>query len=184
MKIKKLSKRKLEGALPLIWKVFCEYEAVNYPEDGKAAFWNAIHSDEYLDMLTSFGAYVNKELVGIIATRNEGTHLSLFFVDAVHQGNGIGRSLWNMVLAKNKSPIITVHSSLYAVPIYQKLGFVITNEIKCENGIQYVPMEYRTVINKNCPCSKKCIRHGKCNECRAHHAKHNRSLPCERKVNI
>ena len=180
MKIKKLSRKKLTQALPLVWKVFSDYEAIHYTEDGKRAFHSAIHSEDYLDTLTAYGAYEGRELVGIIATRNGGSHLALFFVAGDYQRKGIGRSLWNTVLAENTSPIITVHSSVYAVPVYDKLGFVITGERQESDGIQFVPMEYRMLLNENCPCSKtQCSRHGKCNECRAHHAKHNRPLPCE-----
>lgn len=181
MKIKQLNLKKIKKAIPLVWKVFCEYEAVNYTESGKKAFWGAIHSEEYLNMLDAYGAFEGNELLGIIATRNKGSHIALFFIDGTHHNKGIGKSLWNTVLANNTSETITVHSSLYAVEVYKKLGFSVTDEIQTDNEIQYVPMEYRTVINKNCPCSKvKCIRHGKCNECRAHHAKRNRILPCER----
>lgn len=38
-------------------------------------------------------------------------------------------------------------------------------------------------INENCPCKKKkCERHGKCDECRKHHAeyKHQRPVACEK----
>lgn len=38
MKIRKLNREELNDALPLIWKVFCDYEAVNYSETGKQAF--------------------------------------------------------------------------------------------------------------------------------------------------
>ena len=77
--------------------------------------------------------------------------------------------------------VFSVHSSLYAVDVYKKLGFAVAGEMCSEGGIQYVPMEYRMPVNENCPCSKvKCIRHGSCNECRAHHKKHNRPRPCER----
>lgn len=35
--------------------------------------------------------------------------------------------------------------------------------------------------NENCPCKKKkCERHGKCDECRKHHAESKRPRPCER----
>ena len=181
MKIKKLNKKKMLDAIPLVWDVFIQYEATNYPEYGKKAFWEAIHSEEYLDMLTAYGAYEHKELVGIIATRNEGTHLALFFVDGKYHRKGIGRNLWNEVLAENVSPGITVHSSLYAVEIYKMLGFEVTGDIQNDGGIQYVPMEYRMVMNENCPCTKvKCIRHGRCSECKAQHAKRNRPRPCER----
>ena len=68
---------------------------------------------------------------------------------------------------------------------HRKLGFVITGKMQNDGDIQYIPMEYRMEINANCPCSKtKCIRHGRCNECRAHHAKRNRPRPCERKGKI
>lgn len=181
MKIRRLSGKELTDSLPLVWRVFCEFEAVNYPENGKKAFYDAIHSGEYLGSLTAFGAFEKSELVGVIATRNEGTHLALFFVDGDHQGKGIGRSLWNAVLAENVSEKITVHSSLYAVGIYQKLGFTVAGEMQSDGGIQFVPMAYTMTVNENCPCTRsKCDRHGHCSECRAHHSDSSRPRPCER----
>lgn len=40
-----------------------------------------------------------------------------FFEEKI--GKGIGRSLWNAVLKENMSEMITVHSSLFALPIYE-----------------------------------------------------------------
>lgn len=181
MKIKQLNKKKLIKALPLVWEVFCEYEAVNYPEAGKQAFWNAIHSEEYLNMLNAYGAFEGEELLGIIATRNEGSHIALFFVDGAHHKEGIGRRLWNAVLSENTCETITVHSSLFAVEVYKKLGFSQTDDVQEEGGIQYVPMKYTMMIKEDCPCAKvKCIRHGHCNECMARHADSKRLRACER----
>lgn len=59
MKIKEI--RKIEEALPLVWDVFCKYEVVNYPDSLKQAFWDAIHSNEYLQIVHAYGAYENKE---------------------------------------------------------------------------------------------------------------------------
>ena len=137
MKIKELSIKNLNDALPLIWDVFLKYEAVNYSESGKQAFWYAIHSEEYLNMLKAYGAFEDNELIGIIATRNEGSHVALFFVDGEHHGKGIGRSLWNAVLAENTSETITVYSSLFAATIYKKLGFVQTDDVK-EDAVNQV----------------------------------------------
>ena len=42
----------------------------------------------------------------------------------------------------------------------------------------------KMIINENCPCKrKKCERHGKCDECRKHHAESERQRPvyCEKK---
>ena len=141
--IRPLTKTELINSLELVWKVFCEYEAVDYPESGKQAFYQAIHSEEYLNMLTAYGAFEKDVLIGIIATRNSGTHVSLFFVDGQYQRQGVGRSLWNAMLKENTSDIITVHSSLYAKDIYKKLGFVQTSDVVDDCGIRYITMEYK-----------------------------------------
>ncbi|MGN0379183.1 MAG: GNAT family N-acetyltransferase [Butyrivibrio sp.] len=142
--IRALRRDELENALPLVWDVFCEYEAVNYPESGKLAFWNAIHSEDYLDMLSAYGAFEEDVLVGIIATRSEGRHIALFFVDGKYQHKGIGRGLWNAVIENSSVNEITVHSSLYAKDIYRKLGFSQNGDLCEDGGIQYIPMVYRT----------------------------------------
>lgn len=37
------------------------------------------------------------------------------------------------------------------------------------------------IKSENCPCKKKnCIRHGKCDECRKHHADSKRPVYCEK----
>lgn len=146
--IKLLNRKELNSALSLVWKVFCQYEAVNYPESGKQEFWEAIHSEEYLNMLTAYGAFDDDKLIGIIATRNAGGHIALFFVDGAYQHQGIGRALWNAILDENAVKEITVHSSLYAVDIYKKLGFVQTDATQDENGIQYIPMVYKNLIHR------------------------------------
>ena len=145
MEIKKLSKNELEIALEMVWKVFCEYEAVNYPEGGKEAFCQAIHSKEYLAMLEAYGAFCDEKIVGIMATRNEGTHVALFFVDGKYHRKGIGKMLWEAVLSNTSANLITVHSSLYAAEVYKKLGFYQTDSVKEDGGIQYIPMEYNVL---------------------------------------
>ena len=66
MEIKSLTRDELNNALDLVWKVFCEYEAVNYTEESRKVFYDAIHSEEYLDSPTAYGAFDEDELVGII----------------------------------------------------------------------------------------------------------------------
>ena len=51
MEIRLLTREELDQSLDLVWKVFCEYEAVNYTEDSRQIFYDAIHSKDYLDML-------------------------------------------------------------------------------------------------------------------------------------
>lgn len=142
MVIKKMNRKEVEEALPLVWRVFTEYEAVNYSDDGKEAFRRAIYSEEYISSITAYGAYEKSEVVGIIATRNKGAHLALFFVDGNHHRKGIGRRLWEEVFDESKSEEITVNSSMYAVPVYEKLGFSVVGEMQENGGIVYIPMKY------------------------------------------
>lgn len=146
MVIHKLSREQIEEALPLVWDVFCKYEAVDYPESGKTAFWQAIHSADYLNMLTAYGAFDEDKLIGIIATRNEGSHIALFFVDGQYHRRGIGRKLFEASLTDNRNSRITVHSSEYAAEIYKKLGFVPEDELKEEGGIRYIPMVFEREV--------------------------------------
>ena len=143
--IKKLDRQEIENSLSLVWDVFCKYEAVNYPEDGKTAFWEAIHSDDYLNMLTAYGAFDNDRQIGIIATRSEGSHIALFFVDGDYHKHGIGRQLFNACMADNQNDRVTVHSSEYAVEVYKKLGFVQKGAIQESGGIRFVPMEFQAI---------------------------------------
>ena len=75
MIIKKLNFLEIKEFLPLVWKVFCEFEASNYPESAKLAFKQAIYDENYLAMLTAYGAYKDNLPAGIIATREGGKHI-------------------------------------------------------------------------------------------------------------
>ena len=70
------------------------------------------------------------------------THLiNLFFVDKSSQAKGIGKKLINIVIDDNENSFITVNSSRYAVPIYEKIGFVKTEEEKEQDGLKFTPMK-------------------------------------------
>lgn len=130
-----------DSALPLVWSVFLEYEAPDYSETGVAEFYKSIHDEAYLEQLSIYGAYLGDSLIGVIATRNEGTHIALFFVDGKHHRQGIGRKLFETIRSKCNAKKITVNSSPYAVTIYEKLGFCQTDTEQLINGIRFTPME-------------------------------------------
>ena len=121
--IRKLEQGETENALRLVWCVFQEYEAPDYTKEGAGEFYRSIHDEKYLSQLCLYGAFVQEELVGVIATRNRGKHIALFFVDGKYQGQGIGRQLFQTVRAKCPLDKMTVNSSPYAVSIYRKLVF-------------------------------------------------------------
>ena len=78
--IRQLTKQEIINALPLVWRVFNEYEAANYYALGMQAFYNAIHNESFIVQLSAYGAFDGETLIGILATRNEGSHIALFFV--------------------------------------------------------------------------------------------------------
>ena len=88
-----------------------------------------------------YGAFIQEELIGIIATRNLGTHIALFFVDGKYHRQGIGKQLFQAAQAANKSNAMTVNSSPYAVPVYHKLGFRDTGTEQVVNGLRFTPMK-------------------------------------------
>ncbi|SFR54996.1 GNAT family N-acetyltransferase [Anaeromicropila populeti] len=142
MVIKKLEPEKMDSAIELVWKVFQEYEAPDYPVDGVTTFYNCIHDSLFLATLKFYGAFERDKLIGVIATRSAGSHISLFFVESSYQQKGIGRLLFEKVLLETSSPVITVHSSPYAVEVYHKLGFVDRDKEQLTAGIRYTPMQY------------------------------------------
>ena len=141
--IKKLKTEEWESALSLVWKVFQEYEAPDYPQEGVDEFYQSIHDESYLSLLCIYGAFVGETLVGVIATRSEGTHIALFFVDGQYQRKGIGKKLFRAVLPDLGSERMTVNAAPYGVPIYRKLGFNETDTEQTVNGLRFTPMEYK-----------------------------------------
>lgn len=145
--IRKIKQEEIERALCLVWKVFQEYEAPDYTKEGMKEFYKSIHDENYISELCCYGAFVGEELVGIIATRNERTHIALFFVDGKYHRQGIGKRLFQTVQMKCYSDKMTVNSSPYAVPVYHKLGFVDTNGEQAINGLRFIPMELNVQLS-------------------------------------
>ncbi|MGN0573501.1 MAG: GNAT family N-acetyltransferase [Acutalibacteraceae bacterium] len=143
--VRRLNENETADALSLVRKVFLEYEAPDYPEEGIEEFFKSIHDEKYLSQLRIFGAFKDEKTVGVIATRNGGTHIALFFVDGKYQRQGIGKELFKTVCKECNADIITVNSSPFAVPIYQKLGFCKTDEEQTVNGLRFTPMEYKVI---------------------------------------
>ena len=139
LSIKRLDKEETENALNLVWEVFLEYEAPDYTQEGIDAIYKSIHNENYLSMLSVYGAFSNEKLVGVIATRNNGKHIALFFVDGKYHRQGIGKQLFQMV----RTDKMTVNSSPYAVAVYRKLGFEAVNTEQVITGLRFTPMELR-----------------------------------------
>lgn len=145
MNIQRIANRHLEDVTKLVTKVFMEFEAPDYTDEGIQTFFDtALHNQEFMDQLDIRGAYINKKLTGIIATRNNGSHIALFFVDGEYHRQGIGRRLFEAALKNSSSNELTVNASPYAREIYHHLGFKDTNTEQTVMGIRFIPMIYRS----------------------------------------
>jgi ribosomal protein S18 acetylase RimI-like enzyme len=136
--IKEIDKADLKQALDLVNKIFSKFVAVDYSEQGIATFqdylknkYEEVSADLVSGHKKAWGYYQNGKIIGVIATRDV-SHIALMFVDKQHHRKGIARQLFDIVLANLKDNAdvtkITVNSSPYAMKIYEKLGFIKTDE--------------------------------------------------------
>ena len=82
--------------------------------------------------------------IGLVDIRDN-YHICLFFVDRREQHKGVGRALFDEMCRRLGPALeggLEVYASLYAVPIYEKLGFRKTSGVQLKNGIRFVEMIY------------------------------------------
>ena len=142
IQVKSVTGRDRSEALLLALKVFMQFEAPEYPEEGIHAFRDFIGDQLMIECLKMYGAYEDDKMVGMIATRRCGNHISLFFVDGNYHRQGIGRRLFNEILKECTTQSITVNAAPYALPIYEHMGFVPMGPEQMTEGIRYTPMRY------------------------------------------
>ena len=140
MIIRKILAEEMNEALSLVWKVFLEFEAPDYTEEGIKEFKKALDDEKWVAERDFYGAFEEDKLLGVIATKNR-NHIALFFVDGKYHKQGIGRKLYEKAKKLNKDSFFTVNSSPYAHEIYKHLGFVDTNKEQCVNGLKFYPMK-------------------------------------------
>lgn len=132
----------------LIAEVFNEFIGPGYTDEGVLRFYMYANPEtlaaRQLENHFSMVAESDNRIIGIIEIRDY-NHVSLLFVR--ERGKGVARDLFRHALEEciESAPglkEITVHSSPYAVTIYEKLGFIAAGEERAENGIVYIPMKY------------------------------------------
>ena len=130
IEIKQLLNNEKDEALLFVKRVFIESEDDSYTKKGIETFCNFVDNKKITKSFKVYGAFEDNVLKGIIATDRRKRHISLFFVDKGSQGKGIGKKLMSFIIDDNENSFITVNSSRYAVSIYEKIGFIKTEEEK------------------------------------------------------
>ena len=146
--IKKITSNEFNNVKELVKKVFDSSVAKDYNEDGKEEFYRFVNDNEKLSGLDIWGYYIEDRLIGVIGTRDEISHISLFFVDNEFQRHSFGKKLLQTIVEASKSEVISVNSAPSAVNAYKYMGFSATDGEIEVNGIKYVPMELKVLRNE------------------------------------
>ena len=139
-----------DDATELAFRVFLKYEAKEYGEKGTDSFARFLSSTT-LEKLFRTGRYIvytamkGNDIIGLASLRS-GNHLSLLFVDEAYHRQGIAseliKTIQDYLLKETQYQTLTVHSSPYGIPFYERMGFKATDEqITAEDGIIYTPMQ-------------------------------------------
>ncbi|SDO14740.1 Ribosomal protein S18 acetylase RimI [Acetanaerobacterium elongatum] len=144
MLIRRLRVEELPETMELVLRVFMEFEAPEYSQEGVEEFKRFIAVEAMEPPLRSGERPVwccveDGKIVGMIALRDK-SHVCLLFVDKAYQRRGIARALFEA--ASQGLATMTVFSSPYAVEAYRHLGFVPTDTEQTVNGLRFTPMRY------------------------------------------
>ena len=132
----------------LVARSFNEFVAPDFPEEGIEEFFNYANPRALIKRSDGnhfvMVAEADDMIAGMIEIR-EMRHVSMLFVDKAFHRRGIGKELLRIALESIKSngrPLrkVTVHSSRFAVPFYESLGFIRTEGEKIIHGVIHIPM--------------------------------------------
>lgn len=140
----------IAAAMDLVWRVFAEFEAPEYSDEGIAEFQAFIEPDAVRlrmerNEFCLWGAFEEDLIVGVIASRPP-SHIALLFVEKEYHRRGIARTLYQTMLdyycENSEAAEITVNSSPYALDAYRRLGFQDMGAERVVNGLRFIPMKF------------------------------------------
>jgi GNAT superfamily N-acetyltransferase len=132
----------------MVKAVFDKFNASGFSEEGIRSFYELIRSETIENRLlkNSFMLVARKEdqIIGVIEIYYV-NHMLLLFTAETWQGRGIAKSLLDAGISKccrehEGVKQITVGAFDFAVPIYEKMGFVIYDQEQIINAIRFIPM--------------------------------------------
>ncbi len=132
----------------MVIAAFDEFIAPDYSAEGIAEFHEFAAPDALVDRMAQDHfvrvAVADGTPVGMVEIR-QNNHVALLFVDRAYQHHGIAKHLLKLALADARAANpdlarVTVNSSRFGVPAYERLGFRQTGPERTVNGIVFIPM--------------------------------------------
>ena len=135
------------AALKLCRRVFDEFVAPDYSEEGCKTFHKVTEPEENIPKWQAgeyvfYGVFDGDNIIGTAASRKGGSHIMLLFVDKAYHMRGIAHELVNALIADSSCQKLTVNASLYAEKAYERMGFERLGDRVTKDGITFIPMEY------------------------------------------
>ena len=137
-------------AMELAYRTFLKFNAKDYSEEGRSNFKAFVYGEELYKQFVMGNyqlivAYEKEEMVGMLLLMQH-RHISLLFVDGDYHRIGIGHALiesasMRVKLSARRHKKLIVNASPYALPFYEKEGFIEVKPMQLDNGIKVYPME-------------------------------------------
>lgn len=141
--IRRMTEADIDAAFACVKSAFDEFVAPGYSDEGIREFYAyaspAGIASRFADDVLLVAVDENGVVAGMLEARDM-DHISLLFVRPEYQRMGVAKALVNQFLRMTEAPVITVHASPYAVPVYERLGFARLGGETLTNGIRYTPM--------------------------------------------
>lgn len=124
---------------------YCFHE---YTDDGKKLMLRLCSTEAIKSYIERGDVYLvaldGSEIIGVAGLRDN-DHLTHNFVDDRYHRKGISAELWRLAKAecgrRGNDGSYNLQASTYAIPVYEKWGFVQTGETNQEYGITSTPMK-------------------------------------------
>lgn len=139
----------IPGLVAMIRDVFFEFMAPAYTEEGIAYFLSGLEPAALSARLASEDRFmlVAKDgdiLAGAVEVRGH-SHISLLFTAKDYHRRGIAKELVRLAVSRCREALpsltaVTLNSSAFALPVYQRLGFRPTGPRQERNRMVFTPM--------------------------------------------
>lgn len=136
-----------QAACELVRQVFNEFVASDYGAVGIEEFFKFANPNAMTTRVKAGGyvlvASTSDSLVGMLEFAPP-DRIAMLFVSLRRRGIAkelLERTIRRALMASPPVSKLTVHSSPYAEPIYEKMGFNRIGGVTKEHGITYIPME-------------------------------------------